>query len=313
MNKTFSKNFGKVKEHFELRLEKDLLYVHYKNGDFETSANILKNETKSLKECLSEFLKENNASSELNEDVSKFLEETGFLKGNKWTDFTNSPVKALFLYMVFAVAIALSVLLGYMAGDFLDGYFSIYPIFTLLGLAAGLGLGGFAVYSMALKYFRTNQNYKQKKPLGKAAIDWPEIDIGIDEVRKAVRKFSDSLPKGVYRTILVNEDNSVDFSQLTHILGGIPSKKFYMSKETYDLFEESDKDISYEMDRVQIAVDLYVKEKREYPMLPFDPSKRVNYYQLLQNHYLKEQPKIQFYITDYDGLVTHIKPVKKPG
>ena len=65
------------------------------------------------------------------------------------------------------------------------------------------------------------------------------------------------------------------------------------------------------MDIVQKAVDLYVKEKNEYPMLKFDPQRRVNYYQLLQEHYLKTAPETQFYITDLDGLITHIKPQKK--
>jgi hypothetical protein len=46
-------------------------------------------------------------------------------------------------------------------------------------------------------------------------------------------------------------------------------------------------------------------------MLKFDPQHEVNYFQLKQEHYLKEEPKIQFYITDLDGLITHIKPQKK--
>ncbi len=48
-------------------------------------------------------------------------------------------------------------------------------------------------------------------------------------------------------------------------------------------------------------------------MLKFDPQRRVNYYELLQEHYLKSLPELQFYITDLDGLVTHIKPGKKLG
>lgn len=84
-----------------------------------------------------------------------------------------------------------------------------------------------------------------------------------------------------------------------------------MSKETYDIFEEHEKHIPGEMDIVQKAVDLYVKEHSEYPMLPFDPERRVNYYQLIQDKYLKSAPEIQFYITDLDGLITHKKPAKK--
>ncbi|MED4227590.1 DUF3939 domain-containing protein [Neobacillus cucumis] len=136
----------------------------------------------------------------------------------------------------------------------------------------------------------------------------PTIDVTLEEVRKAVRKFSDSLPKGVFRTILVQEDNSIDFEKLVPHVGGVPCKKFYMSRETYDLFDENDKQIPTEMDLVQKAVDLYVQDHKEYPMLNFDPQHKVNYYLLLKEHYLKKAPDTQFYITDLDGLITHIKP-----
>jgi hypothetical protein len=46
-------------------------------------------------------------------------------------------------------------------------------------------------------------------------------------------------------------------------------------------------------------------------MLRFDPNRRVNYYQLLQEKYLKSAPETQFYITELDGLITHIKPEKR--
>jgi len=145
----------------------------------------------------------------------------------------------------------------------------------------------------------------------KESKNYPIIEVTVEDVRRSVRTFSNNLPKGVFRTILVQEDNSIDFKQLASILGGIPSKKFYMSKETYDLFEENEKQIPLEMDIVQKAVDQYVKEHKEYPMLKFDPQHRVNYYQLLQDKYLKDSPKTQFYITDLDGLITHIRPQKK--
>ncbi|MBY0095219.1 DUF3939 domain-containing protein [Mesobacillus maritimus] len=141
--------------------------------------------------------------------------------------------------------------------------------------------------------------------------EWPVIDVTLDEVVKAVRKFSDKLPKGVYRTILVNDDHSIDFKQLAHTLKGIPSKTFYMSKETYDIFEEMDKDIPPVIDKVQKAVDQFVKEQKKYPMLPYDPLRRVNYYLLMQERYLEQKPDIDLYITDYDGLLSHEKPKGK--
>jgi hypothetical protein len=141
--------------------------------------------------------------------------------------------------------------------------------------------------------------------------NYPTIDLTVDQVRNAIRTFTDQLPKGVYRTILVKEDNEIDFNQLAHILGGLPSEKFYMSKETYDLFTENEKLIAYEMDLVQKAVDQYVTENKSFPVLPYDPLKRVNYFELMQKNLLKTELQTQFYLTDLDGLVTHIKPDMK--
>lgn len=192
----------------------------------------------------------------------------------------------------------------------MEHWFAI--IFTFLGT----GIGGFTGYVIIQKYYKKPVNktteYKNDSQINLQEVqNYPIIDVTIDQVRKAVRQFSDNLPKGVYRTIIVQDDNSIDFKQLVTILGGIPSKKFYMSKETYDLFEENEKKIPAEMDMVQKAVDLYVKERKEYPMLQFDPQRRVNYYQLIQESYLKSTPDTQFYITQLDGLITHIRPEKK--
>jgi hypothetical protein len=144
-------------------------------------------------------------------------------------------------------------------------------------------------------------------------ITYPIIDVTKEQVRNAIRTYSDELPKGVYRTIVVNDDYSIDFSKLTHILKGIPSKTFYMSKETYDIFEECEKEIPAIMDLVQKAVDAYKKEHQQYPIIPFDPHKKVNYYLLRNEHYLHFQPEIDFYITEYDGIITHLKPKKING
>ena len=140
--------------------------------------------------------------------------------------------------------------------------------------------------------------------------EYPIIDVSLEEVRLAIRNFSDNLPDGTFRTILVNDDYSIDFSQLGNYLKGIPSKKFYMSKETYDIFDETGKEIPAVMDKVQKAVDLYVKEHGEFPMLPYNPLRRLNIYQLMQDGYLKTVPEFDFYLTDYDGIITNIKPKK---
>ncbi|MBT2640990.1 DUF3939 domain-containing protein [Bacillus sp. ISL-41] len=178
-------------------------------------------------------------------------------------------------------------------GCLLDLMFDLFPYLTILGSAAGL-----AHFIM----LHASAGKKTKETT------WPIIEASVDEIKKAVRTYSEHLPKGVYRTILVKEDNRIDMEQLAPLLKGMPSRKFYMSKETYDIFTEEEKDLAITIDKVQKAVDLYVKEHKEYPVLPYDPLHRVNYYQLLNAHCLDIQPEIELYITNYDGLITHKKP-----
>lgn len=182
-------------------------------------------------------------------------------------------------------------------GYLIDLVIDLFPYGTVLG-----SVGGLAIY-----FLLTDRTKEIPKDAPRA---WPIIETSVEEIKKAVRIYSEQLPKGVYRTILVKEDNSIDVEQLAPILKGIPSQNFYMSKETYDIFVEDEKHLALTIDKVQKAVDLYVREHKEYPMLPYDPLNRVNYYQLLKAHCLDTQPEIELYITNYDGLVTHKKPKK---
>jgi hypothetical protein len=139
----------------------------------------------------------------------------------------------------------------------------------------------------------------------------PLIDVTKEEVLFAIRNYSESLPKGVYRTILIKDDYSIDFHMLLPFLKGLPNQEFYMSKETYEIFFENEKHIPEIIDTVQRAVDGFENDHKKYPILDFDPSRKVNCYLLLQEKYLNKQPDMDFYITEYDGLITHKKPKGK--
>lgn len=119
------------------------------------------------------------------------------------------------------------------------------------------------------------------------------------------------MPAGINRTILIKEDYSIDFEQLAPYIGGIPTRPFYMSKETYEIFEEKEMELPPIIDKVQKAVNLYYKVNNRYPIKPYDSLHRVNYYQLIQGHYLDEKPETDLYFTDYDGLITSLKPNRK--
>jgi F0F1-type ATP synthase assembly protein I len=316
MRHKFTKYLGRVTENLELSFEEKFIYVHYTKGKTEKTACILNNNNKTKSEYLESFFEENKVSEEMKKEVRKFLNNEKNFNDQHWNEFSNFLMKTLSLNMVFGLTIALTVFGFYKLGSFLDTQYGFQPWLTVIFTFIGIGIGGLTGYVMVQKYFKkpgkdtSQEEYDLQREQTKTN-DYPTIDVTIDQVRKAVRQFSDNLPKGVYRTIIVLDDNSIDFIQLANILGGIPSKKYYMSKETYDLFEEKDKNIPAEMDMVQKAVDLFVKERKEYPMLRFDPNRRVNYYQLLQENYLKSAPETQFYITELDGLITHIKPEKR--
>ncbi|WP_042455141.1 AtpZ/AtpI family protein [Neobacillus dielmonensis] len=317
MKHKFIKYLGRVTEELELGFEEKWIYVHYTKGSIEKTACLLKNEGKSEWDYLEGFLNDNSVSEEMKKDVRSFFEKGRKEEINHWSEFSTFLMKTLSLSMVFGISIAVCVYGGYKLGNWIDTQYNFHSIFTVVSTLLGIGVGTLTIYSMILKYIKLtgtkglHLKHKNANNTLNKEESYPIIDVTIDEVRKAIRKFSEQLPKGVYRTILVQDDNSIDFKQLASILNGIPSQKFYMSKETYDLFEEEEKQIATEMDHVQRAVDQYVKEHREYPMLQFDPQHRVNYFQLRQGKYLKTEPQTQFYITDLDGLITHIKPTRK--
>lgn len=133
------------------------------------------------------------------------------------------------------------------------------------------------------------------------------IPASIDDIKDAVSAFAAQAPKGVYASVLVKEDHSIDFELLKSYLNGIPDKKFYMSQETYEIFEEEKKEIPKHMDLVQQAVDQFVSIKNELPMIEDDPFRKVSYYKLESLNLLKQRPPIEFYITDQENLVTHKK------
>lgn len=52
---------------------------------------------------------------------------------------------------------------GLVGGFFLDGALGARPVFTLLGLVAGLGLGIFGGYSLLMDVLRGQSSYRGKR------------------------------------------------------------------------------------------------------------------------------------------------------
>ncbi|WP_078429126.1 DUF3939 domain-containing protein [Alkalihalobacterium alkalinitrilicum] len=144
-----------------------------------------------------------------------------------------------------------------------------------------------------------------KKKRKKEEEELQEIEVTIHEVRQAIKQCASNMPIGVSLRSLVNDDHSINFDLLKKILKGLPKQKFYMSKETFEVFEDAEK--ARTIDKVQYAVDQYISEKNEMPVIPGDPAFRISYF-LIKEYLHHEQLDYPLYIDPNDRLVTHRRP-----
>ncbi|GGM25210.1 hypothetical protein GCM10011351_08690 [Paraliobacillus quinghaiensis] len=147
---------------------------------------------------------------------------------------------------------------------------------------------------------KTNESDKKK--------DYPIIDISITELKHALHEYGMELPKEIPLSIVVKDDLSIDYQLLAPILKGIPRKNYYMSRETYDLFEEEDRQLAVDFDNVQRAVDTYVQQLDDLPVIHGDPYHKVSYHKLEKLNLLDYRPHAEFYITDEENLITNVRP-----
>ncbi|MCT8136950.1 DUF3939 domain-containing protein [Anaerobacillus sp. CMMVII] len=143
-------------------------------------------------------------------------------------------------------------------------------------------------------------NKKPKKEKEEVKI----IQVTIEQVRQAVNEYADGLAKGISLRSIVLDDHSIDFDQLKGILKGLPDRPFYMSKETFEIFETAE--LPEQIDNVQKAVDQYIQENGEEPIIPGNPYRRISYY--LIGHYLSIEPTVELYLDRNDKMVTHRRP-----
>jgi hypothetical protein len=317
MKYVYIKELGKVVEKIDLEEGTKWIHIKYARGNFHKTAYIIRNDSSGTQDSIEKFLKDCNASDEIIADIKNPLKKDKKSLETNFQEFINFLVKTSSVHIMGAIALGLSIFGGYQLGAKMDERLQNYPSFTVIGLMFGLVVGCLIGYVMMYKYLGILSKKEiakvraDKRKISSEDMEWPIIEVPLYDVERAIRNFSADLPKGIRRTILVKEDNSIDFKQLAPYLKGIPTKPFYMSKETYDIFEEKDKQLPPVIDMVQKAVYLFYKANEKYPVMPYDSLHRINYYQLLQEHYLQEKPIIVLYLTEYNGLITHKKPQKK--
>lgn len=148
---------------------------------------------------------------------------------------------------------------------------------------------------------RKKKNANNQTPLEKK-------ELSIDEVRKAVHAYADDKPTDVPLSVLIKEDLTLDYELLSPYLKAIPTQTFYMSRETYELFEEQYKELAIDLDLVQRAVDQYMQQTQELPIIDNDPYKRINYFKLERLQLLEQRPNRDFYLTNEEFMITYKKP-----
>ncbi|WP_316245811.1 DUF3939 domain-containing protein [Paenibacillus tuaregi] len=131
------------------------------------------------------------------------------------------------------------------------------------------------------------------------------IHASLEDIRRAVLKYEDEMPAPINRISLLQSDGTLDVSRLSRYLGGVPDQKFYLSRETYEIFPEEERHIPYYLDMVQNAVDDYLNETGKMPVVEGSPELEVDFKVLMQEHYLKEMPTIPLYVTEQELMLTH--------
>lgn len=151
---------------------------------------------------------------------------------------------------------------------------------------------------------RRRRAEKREKKQKRRREDVKIVSVRIDDVRHAVNEYARSLEKGISLRNIIGDNNEIDFELLYDYLGGLPDRPFYMSKETFEIFE--DEEYPKYIDMCQVAVDQYVKATGEEPIVEGNPYNKVSYFKL--QDFLPERPPFDLYLHPKDRMVTHRIP-----
>lgn len=153
-----------------------------------------------------------------------------------------------------------------------------------------------------------NKKNKQNKEEKSIKERYPKKDVSIHELRQAIHSFRDQMADGVELQTIINDDLTIHYDFIAPYLKAIPNQTYYMSKETYEVFEEKDYQLAVDLDNVQRAVDQYMRQTKELPIIDGDSHRKVNYFKLEKLGLLTYRPDRDFYITTNEFLVSYEKP-----
>lgn len=136
-----------------------------------------------------------------------------------------------------------------------------------------------------------------------------EREITKDELELGMAKFLEANENILY-TVLVNDDYTVNYDLLKPFLPAFPTNVFIITKETLEVFENTEENLELvkEIDEVQRAVDQYVTEKEQFPVVESDENHVICPIKLAP--YLGRNLKRKLYISEKHYLVSS-QPEKK--
>lgn len=137
---------------------------------------------------------------------------------------------------------------------------------------------------------------------------YPVKDISLQDVRQAIRRYMNNLPDQTPLSVLINDDLTINFHELAPYLEAIPIQTYYMSRETYDIFDENQRHLAEDLDYTQRAVDQYIELTNELPVIHGDPYLKVSYHKLMKRGLITYRPPHEFYIDPKDHLINYTKP-----
>lgn len=157
---------------------------------------------------------------------------------------------------------------------------------------------------------KSDKNWWQRLTQKEKLTEQEDVDITLPQLREAIHEYEQTLPKGINRTVLLDDTQEIDLDRLKKQLRGKPRQRFYMSKETFHIVPEEEKELVYEMDQVQRALDLYFEQEKKLPLRQFQQTLQLDLTRLREGGYLKVLPKRPYYVVD-ETLIVSLEPKSK--
>lgn len=138
--------------------------------------------------------------------------------------------------------------------------------------------------------------------------EYPIVNVSMTELKQAIQKYTEDLTGDIPLSSLINEDLTIDYQKLAPYLKKIPIQTYYMSIETYQVFDEDEKQLAQDHDNIQKAVDQYFKLTGELPVIHGDPYLKVSYHKLMKKKLIDYRPHAEFFLNKKDHLITTKRP-----